>query len=99
MTLISDSKLSRYASKLNKRFITQIWASSDKIEEKGVRDIKKFNKESKNAYQNVFLINSIVTELFFRFYHLLKPCRHRINGIVHILLFDVILNDVRNAVT
>ena len=60
---------------------------------------KNFIKESENAYQNVFLINSIVTELSFRFYHLLKPFRHRVNGAVHIHLFDVILNDVRNAVT
>ena len=58
-----------------------------------------FIEGSKIAYQNVFFISSMVTELSFRFYHLLKPFRHRVNGVVHILLFDVILNDVRDAVT
>ena len=64
-----------------------------------IEDIKKFIKGSKNAYQSVFLINAIVTELSFCFYHLIKPFRHRVDGVVHILSFDVILNEVRNAVT
>ena len=99
--LISDSKLPCYASNVSKHFIAKSTNMSPKWSDRRQRlkIYKNSIKENKNAYQNVFLINSIKTELSFCFYHLIKPFRYRVNGVVHILLFDVILNDVRNAVT